>query len=250
MSWISTVWGYSISLIDQASLASVARRNTYTHERLDSWESPDNTIVYRQWVEVEIPPDAPTNRALWLVLTLWREENGDYVRQKVLSSDLQRLSDTQLILDEFVLKPSATLPLTNTALASFENGFALESVGMPEQATAGDTLNITFTWRADEAEHLEYTQFLHLGHKESGKWLVHDQQPLGARLPTHLWYNGLSDSETWQVPLPADVQAGSYAVFTGLYHAHDGERVIARGANGEPFLDARVPLGSLIIQAS
>jgi len=40
----------------------------------------------------------------------------------------------------------------------------------------------------------EYVQFLHLGHEESGEWQVYDQQPLGARLPTRLWYSGLVDS--------------------------------------------------------
>ena len=242
--------GYSISLIDQASLASVARRNTYTHERLDSWESPDNTIVYRQWVEVEIPPDAPTNRALWLVLTLWREENGDFVRQNILSSDLQLLSDTQVILDEFVLKASTPLPETNTALASFENGFTLEDVELPERSRAGESMSIAVAWRSAQRSDDNYIQFLHLGHEESGKWFVYDQMPLGDRLPTTLWYNGLSDSETWQVPLPADMQAGRYAIFTGLYDVQDGERLIVRDVNGEPFLDSRVPLGSVIIQAS
>ena len=201
-------------------------------------------------MEVEIPPDAPTNRALWLVLTLWREENGDFVRQNILSSDLQLLSDTQVILDEFVLKASTPLPETNTALASFENGFTLEDVELPERSRAGESMSIAVAWRSAQRSDDNYIQFLHLGHEESGKWFVYDQMPLGDRLPTTLWYNGLSDSETWQVPLPADMQAGRYAIFTGLYDVQDGERLIVRDVNGEPFLDSRVPLGSVIIQAS
>ena len=91
-------------------------------------------------------------------------------------------------------------------------------------------------------------QFLHLGHESSGEWWVYDQQPLGARLPTRLWYKGLADSETWQVPLPADLAPGRYRVFTGLYRTRDLERIPANDAGGSPFPDARVPLGSLTIE--
>ena len=103
------------------------------------------------------------------------------------------------------------------------------------------------TWRAEAAARDDWIQFLHLGHEPSGEWFVYDQQPLGIRLPTRLWYKGLADSESWSVPLPSDLQPGRYAVFTGLYRASDKERLSARDASGEPFLDARVPLGSLVV---
>ena len=83
---------------------------------------------------------------------------------------------------------------------------------------------------------------------ESGAWFVYDHQPLGPRLPTRLWYSGLADSETWQAPLPADLAPGRYSVFTGLYRARDQERIPASGAEGTPWLDARVPLGSLLVE--
>ena len=83
---------------------------------------------------------------------------------------------------------------------------------------------------------------------ESGAWFVYDQEPLGSRLPTHLWYRGLADSETWQVPLPADLAPGQYRVFTGIYRTRDRQRVPATDANGTPFINARVPLGTLIIE--
>ena len=83
---------------------------------------------------------------------------------------------------------------------------------------------------------------------ESGVWFVYDHQPLGPRLPTRLWYSGLADSETWQVPLPADLAPGRYNIFTGLYRARDQERIPASDADGEPWLDARVSLGALIIE--
>ena len=109
-------------------------------------------------------------------------------------------------------------------------------------------LPITFAWRANQEGDEDLIQFLHLGHSETGEWWVYDQPPLGSRLPTRLWYPGLADSETWQVPIPADLAPGRYAVFTGLYRASDQERVPASDAAGTPWLDNRVALGSIIIE--
>ena len=127
------------------------------------------------------------------------------------------------------------------------NGFALDHVDLPESASAGETLNLTFTWRSDTPGSEDHIQFLHLGHTETGEWFVYDQQPLGARLPSRLWYSGLADSETWHVPLPTDLAPGRYEVFTGLYRARDGERVPTTDADGQPWLDNRVALGTLTL---
>ncbi len=118
---------------------------------------------------------------------------------------------------------------------------------MPELAFAGEILSIPFTWRSDVGSDEDHVQFLHFGHVDSGEWWVFDQPPLGPRLPTRLWYSGLADSETWQVPLPADLAPGRYEVFTGLYRASDQERVPASDAEGTPWLDNRVAVGVLIV---
>ena len=110
-------------------------------------------------------------------------------------------------------------------MATFDNGFILQSFELPARTQAGATLEISFTWQSDVAGTEDHVQFLHLGHEESGEWWVYDQQPLEARLPTRLWYSGLVDSEVWQVPLPADLAPGRYHVFTGLYRISDQERV-------------------------
>ena len=133
-------------------------------------------------------------------------------------------------------------------LAHFDNGFTLDTVSLPATAHAGDTLNINSPGAATAPGSEDHIQFLHLGHAETGEWFVYDQQPLGARLPTRLWYSGLADSEVWSVPLPADLAPGRYDVFTGFYRARDGERVPATDADGAPWLDARVKLGSSIIE--
>ena len=253
--------GYSLHLVDQDRQETVASQDKHwccpsqiqikapvceqrckPHRILPDWLLYEP--LYRQRLELKPQPGAPSNRAYWLVLTHWREDGENYRYQNVLSSDLPRLGATQVILGEFVLH-AGSRQATSPPLAAFSNGFALESHNLPRRAPAGEALSIDFTWRANEPGGQDFIQFLHLGHEETGEWLVYDQQPLGPRLPTRLWYKGLADSETWTVPLPADLAPGSYAVYTGLYRAADQMRVPAVAEDGQPWRDARVLLGSI-----
>ena len=238
--------GYSIHLVDQVTGESSVSRDKLTHRRYFLL-APGYTPVYRQWSELEKPAAAASNRANWIVLTLWREERGAYKPLNILASDLQLLDDTQLVLGESVSRDKSTVA-SRDPLAVFDNGFALDAWEAPDTARAGEPMMITFHWRSDADGKEDHAQFLHLGHAESGDWWVYDQAPLGARLPTRLWYKGLADSETWRVPLPADLAPGRYSVFSGLYRTRDKERVPVSNAAGDPFLDARVPLGSLVIE--
>ena len=209
---------------------------------------PGYVPIYRQWVDLDRLTEAPVNRAYWIVLTLWRNEGDEYVPQMIRYSDHQLLDDTQVILGELTLRAESSTPAPRDPLAVFNNGFTLDAVDMPERARAGESLTMAVAWRSDVNGSEDHAQFLHLGHEESGEWFVYDQQPLGERLPTRLWYEDLADHEAWQVPLPADLAPGRYDVFTGIYRARDRERVPASSADGNAFLDARVPLGNLVIE--
>ena len=250
--------GLSIHLIDQVSGESVAHANAHVNrDDKVSHQYYDYRPLYRQAIKLKFERSPPANRALKIVLTLWREQDGGFTREQIVSSDLQLLSDTQVILGEMVL-PAVSAPAQSTPLASFDTGFALEAVDMPERARAGEQLDIVFAWRSDAAGTDDRSQFLHFVHVsppgegvesvESGEWWGYDQSPLGPRLPTRLWYAGLADSETWTVPLPADLPPGRYAVYTGLYRASDLERVPVADADGMPWPDNRVSLGFLHIE--
>ena len=217
--------GYSIHIVDQVHGDSVASKEKVLSRRLGLLMGPGYVPAFRNWAKVVIPPETRANRAFWIVLSLWREEGGDFVRQTIVTSDLTLLSGTQVVLGEIVF---ASTPSEPDVMATFDNGFILQSFELPARTQAGATLEISFTWQSDVAGTEDHVQFLHLGHEESGEWWVYDQQPLGARLPTRLWYSGLVDSEVWQVPLPADLAPGRYHVFTGLYRISDQERVPAQ----------------------
>ena len=231
--------GYSAHLVDQARGNSGAGRDA-------RWccqqSASGDTLFFRQRLEVDYPPDAPANRALWIVLTVWRDADGEFEGLRVLAGELQLLSETQLVLGELVI-PAPSAPSSTSPLAAFDNGFALSAADIPARALPGETLPVAFTWRSDRPGGEDLTQFLHFAREESGAQWGYDQPPLGQRLPTRLWYSGLAESETWPVPLPADLAPGRYAIYTGLYRARDLQRIAASDAAGQPWRDARVLLG-------
>ena len=240
--------GYGVQFVDQVSGEIVARTDEWANRQHGVWfMGSEYAPIYRQRLAIDIPTETPTNRALWIVLTHWRKirASGEFVPQRVFSSDLQLLGDTHVVIGEYVVPSEQADGWTYPPLALFDIGFALKSAQRNLEGQAGEILSINFEWHADAPYEEDLIQFLHLGHEESGEWLIYDQQPLGARLPTRLWYTGLTESELWQVPLPSDLAPGKYALYTGLYYMRDNERVVARTAEGNSYPDARVPLGYL-----
>ena len=242
--WDFAGGGYSIQLIDLETGQTVYAKDEDLTTRRAMRMAPGYVPVFSQAGTLDIPPDAPPNRAVKAVLTQWQRADGGFPLQRILNSDLPTLGEKKLVLEEFVLRPR---PSRAQPLATFDKGFALLSAALPARAQPGETLPLTFAWGSDVDYKKELVQFLHFVHADSGAWWGFDQQPLGARLPTRLWYSGLVDSETWQVPLPADLAPGRYEVFTGLYRLRDERRLAVSDAAGNAYVDGRIPLGGLTL---
>ncbi len=238
-------WGITVQLLDQGAQEVVAVRNQWSDGEYESWVVGK---TYRRELSLEIPADVSLNRALWLVLTLWRQDGSEYPPLTITASDQQQLSDTQVVLGEYVFPAAEQGALPDDAPDyRFGNSFALRGAEIPANARTGDTLAIPFTWQAVSDSTEDWVQFLHFVHEETGALWNHDQLPLGARLPTRLWYEGLRDTEAWQITLPAELPPGRYAIYTGLYRLSDLARLPVSDADGMPLPDARVPLGSITI---
>ena len=134
----ATEQGFSIDLLEQVGLESFSSRSyRFDTERM-VWPKRYGFVpLYRQFANLELPSPSPTNRALWIVLSLWREGDGNFVRQEILSSNRQLLSDTQVILTELVIPAASAIPPASPA-ALFDNGFSLDTVKLPETARAGE----------------------------------------------------------------------------------------------------------------
>ena len=237
-------FGFSYTLLDQNTQEVVAKADHWGDRKIAL-----NTVqgIHRQSESFTIPATAPRNRALWLTLSFWyQDEDGAYHDYTISASDRRLLSERQVILTEFVL-PTEVDPSSGSSIATFDNGFELRQVELPAEAYAGEPINAIFTWFTANDATEDWSQFLHFVHEESSTFWNHDQPPLGTRLPTRLWYAGLTDHETWQFTLPADLPPGRYQLYTGLYRLSDMTRMTGYDELGVPLPVGRLPLGYIQI---
>ena len=110
--WDFNGLGYSVDLVDPTSGESVASQSRQATTKLQFIPGPGYIPIYRQWAALEIPPQAAANRAFWVTLTVWREKNGEYVHQRIITSDHPLLDDTQVVLGE--LRSLAFSPARNS----------------------------------------------------------------------------------------------------------------------------------------
>ena len=242
-------FGIAIQLLDQENKAVIAAADkmSWNGRNTAKWK-PGRQFTRNQAVELTLTADLPVNRAFWLTLSFWEYEGNVAIRPlPVDSSDYPLLGETRIILDELVFPETVASASLTEAPGRFANGFVLQAASIPERAQAGEELEVTFRWGTDSAGSEDWSQFLHLVHEESGSLWNIDQMPLGLRLPTHLWYAGLQASEVWRFTLPADLQPGRYAIYSGLYRLSDLQRLGVTLADGAQPADARIPLGAIFI---
>ena len=240
-------FGFTVQLLDQESKAVVEETNRWSDRKEVKWQ-PGIQHFYIQNILLDLPEDIPTNRALWLVLSFWKIEGDGFGLLPVGFSDHPLLGETHVILDELVLPETMASANLAEAPGRFSNGFVLQAASIPERAQAGEALEVTFRWGTESAGSEDYIQYLHFFHDDSGAYWTIDQMPLGLRLPTRLWYEGLRSGEVWQFTLPADLQPGRYSIYSGLYRLSDLQRLGVTLADGAQPADARIPLGTILIE--
>ena len=247
-------FGFSVQLLDQASGSILAHVDKMSWDGVEDGDekgkwSPGRPLTRIQAVTLGLPADVPFNHAITLSLSAWEYSGQSALRPlPVRHSDHPLLGNSHIILDEFVLPLHPEQASQTEALATFANGFLLNEASFPEQTRAGDELKVTFSWGAESAGSEDFIQYLHFFHDDSGAYWTIDQMPLGLRLPTRLWYEGLRSGEMWQFTLPADLQPGRYSIYSGLYRLSDMQRLGVTLADGTQPVDARIPLGTILIE--
>jgi hypothetical protein len=112
---------YSARLVDRATGETIASRNEKAESRVNFWMlRPGDSPIFRQGMEVGLPAQRPVDRAIWVVLSLWREQDDEFISQEVLASDHPLLNETEVILGEFLLGAASDSASSNP-LATLEN---------------------------------------------------------------------------------------------------------------------------------
>lgn len=103
--------GYSVQLVDQLSGQSIIGVDEPAGPLPGFWMLPPGaTPLYRQSLDLALPHATWSNRALWITLSIWREQDGERTRLGVAHSDLEVLSEARVILQEVVLPDSPGAP--------------------------------------------------------------------------------------------------------------------------------------------
>ena len=163
-------------------------------------------------------------------------------------SDHPLLGETHIILDELVLPETCGERQATEAPGRFANGFVLQAASIPGRAQAGEELEVTFGWGTESAGSEDWTQFLHFEHDESGSFWNEDQMPLGLRLANAPLVCRVASQRSVAFTLPADLQPGRYSIYSGLYRLSDMQRLGVTLADGTQPVDARIPLGIILIE--
>ena len=110
----------------------------------------------------------------------------------------------------------------------------LRLTGCDVRQTEDRRLALAFFWQVDAAADYDYSVFVHL-RDEAGNTLAQaDHLPLAPVFPPTLWPVGQTVRERSWLTLPAEVAAGSYGLWAGLYRLDTMERLpIADDTSGE-----------------
>jgi mannosyltransferase len=111
-------------------------------------------------------------------------------------------------------------------------GFDLEK----RAAAAGEALDLTLYWRAQQAPDHDYLVFVHLVADGDGRPVQQiDRIPVDWLRPTQGWRTGEVLTDRYLMTLPPELPAGLYRLVVGLYRPESGERlpVTFRG-EGQP----------------
>jgi hypothetical protein len=105
-----------------------------------------------------------------------------------------------------------------------------------------DTLTLTLFWQALQRMDASYKVFVHLVDPASGRILAQDDAvPRRWMYHTHWWEQGEVVEDAIPLSL-ADVPAGHYTLFVGVYDPQTGGRLPAFSADGQRLPDDAAPL--------
>jgi hypothetical protein len=94
-----------------------------------------------------------------------------------------------------------------------------------------DALTLTLYWRCEARLAADYTTFVHVLDRQTGKVVAQlDRPPANGAYPSSLWEPGEVIRDTLQVPISPQLPPGEYDVVVGLYELATGQRLPVEGS--------------------
>ncbi len=229
------------------------------------WQG-DEMLATHHWLE--LPEDAPIGRYR-LVAGVYRTLKGERLKVDEGSSAdpannvaiLGNLRVPLVGLVEPVEPPSQVITLGDTLeVAGLEIAVdgepsppATQPLPQGEGNTmtlkAGETINLKLLWGALQAPPVDYTLFLHLTPVGGTQPSAQVDRLIRPDYPTGVWRVGDRINDALDFVLPADLAAGQYELWLGVYYWQTGERLaIQTRGDGDVTADQRLRLAGVSVE--
>lgn len=174
---------------------------------------------------------------LYTLSVTWQDSDGQSVAGVALTT-----IEVQGLERQFEVPP-----IPNELDAKFGDRINLLGYDIDRRQLApGGTINITLLWQAAGPVTDGYTVFAHLVGDAERIWAQRDHIPAAGVRPTTSWLPGEVVVDKYTIEVPAEVPAGEYHLFAGLYDPRTSDRLPAV-ADGEPVPHDRVLLETVAI---
>ena len=138
------------------------------------------------------------------------------------------------------LRPTPLPPAaTHGAEAAIPIGEQATLLGLrelPATISAGETAKVTLLWANRAATNEDYVTFIHLRDGDGNVVAQDDRVPNSGTVPTARWLPGMLVEDLHLLDIPADLPAGDYELWAGLYRVVDGDAQPLAGDDGAHFV--------------
>jgi mannosyltransferase len=93
------------------------------------------------------------------------------------------------------------------------------------QASAGDVLNLTLNWRAEQTPSTRYKVFVHLLDANNQVIAQRDGEPVSDTRITTTWHAGETIADNYGIFIDPGTPPGDYKIEIGMYNTSNGERL-------------------------
>ncbi len=211
--------------------------------------------IVRDSYSIELDPafEAPTVVRVLIGVATW-DEDGRY-------NTLTAVAASGVEMGSVIVEAGVAYPVEAEACGSAIPEEAVHRATFGELADLwveqpaprhrpGDTIPVALYWDHRSSTPTSLTVFVHLVSAEGKIGAQADGPPLNGDYPTTLWRIACRVKDVHRLQLPADLPAGEYRILVGLYDANDPAyaRVPAFDADGSPYPDQAVPVGTITVE--
>jgi len=219
---LTPVSSFDVSLVDrqgQALRLSSGQAWKRTEVSLPALES---TIeLFRQQVDLVVPPDAPSGRYAWRLSRAVRPSSGG-----------EALRFGRVSLRHLMLLTTADVAIASPLETDFGDGVRLLGYNLEaEGLQPSGTVYLTLYWQAQQPVEHRYKVFTHLlgevfnARSSNFLWGQQDNEPVNGTRPTSTWRTGEVIVDSYAILLEQQAPTGRYTIEIGLYDPATGERL-------------------------